>query len=403
MSKKLLYISILTISIAITSCIEVFYDYENSDYESLLVIDGKIITNSVYQYVKISRATSPAYPTHKAEYNCQVQAEDKDGNTFIFYENSDQGAGVYQAEIPAAYLYFGNKFKLYVKTKEGTEYESDFNELLPAADIDSIFYTLELNSHVNELGETVDGVQFHLNMPIEDGYSKYYRIMVNEAWEYHASFPITKYYAINESYSLTLFSGAEDYSKNVCYKSADLKEIILVNNAYVSDVNQKTVPLHFVTNETQRLLYRYSILVTQYSLTKEEYDYWETLKEIAQKEDGLFGSQPVNALGNFSCITDPKEKVLGFFSVSDYSTKRVYIDNVPGLPISSSDFTCEKQKVTSDAFAFTLAHLTRNELPYYVPENPSNDPTGIYTAYQSCFDCSMAGGQFEIFEFWKNR
>ena len=92
------------------------------------------------------------------------------------------------------------------------------------------------------------------------------------------------------------------------------------------------LPLHFISNESDRLAERYSILVNQYSLNEDEYNYWEKLQNISEEVGSLYDITPSSIPGNIFCIEDPAEQVLGYFSVSAKTSKRTYIDeNFRGL------------------------------------------------------------------------
>ena len=74
------------------------------------------------------------------------------------------------------------------------------------------------------------------------------------------------------------------------------------------------------------LLYsRYSILVQQYALTKEEFAYWELLRKNTESIGSLFDPQPVQLTGNLHCLSKPDELVLGFVSAHSISEQRLFI------------------------------------------------------------------------------
>jgi len=66
--------------------------------------------------------------------------------------------------------------------------------------------------------------------------------------------------------------------------------------------------------------------VNQYSLNEDEYIYWEKLQNISEEVGSLYDITPSSISGNIFCIEDPAEQVLGYFSVSAKTSKRIYID-----------------------------------------------------------------------------
>ncbi|MBI9069072.1 MAG: DUF4249 family protein [Salinivirgaceae bacterium] len=396
---KIILFAIIIISIS--SCIEE-YNYENFvQDEKVLVIDGQILTNEVYQTVKISWTTSPNYPVFNPVTNCLVFAEDMDGNLFNFEENAFFGNGIYRAEIPIDYLYFGNKFRLFVETPDGKKFQSSFEELKACVAVDTITYDYLQNNNKSQDG-LADGIKFNLNMKNQTGFSEFYRVMVNESWEYHTPWPIEKYVKISYK-GLSVEQQPPDYSKQICYRSLDLKNIYTVSFNNVSAVENITKQLHAVTTETQRLKYRYSLLISQFSLTQQAYLYWEDLRKASQVEEGIFGKTPINVKGNINCVTDADVVALGYFGVSDVTTKRFFYNDIPEIEFYPFQFGCTPNEVIEKSFWATLGRLDKDDLPYYIPLNPSYDPTGYYLANQTCFDCRTAGGSLSVFDFWTKK
>ena len=74
-------------------------------------------------------------------------------------------------------------------------------------------------------------------------------------------------------------------------------------------------PVLFISNNTDKLKEKYSILVNQYSLNESEFDFWDRVQSISQNVGNLYDITPVAITGNIRCTTNPKETVLGYFSV----------------------------------------------------------------------------------------
>jgi len=74
-----------------------------------------------------------------------------------------------------------------------------------------------------------------------------------------------------------LVSRNEDLQR--CWKNITSTDIIINSTEKLeSDIIQK-FPINFVSLETDRLSYRYSILVKQYCLTRDAYVFWDQLKK----------------------------------------------------------------------------------------------------------------------------
>jgi hypothetical protein len=75
------------------------------------------------------------------------------------------------------------------------------------------------------------------------------------------------------------------------------------------------------------------MLVKQYSLSQDEYNYWEKLKNVSQNVGGLYDVTPMTISSNIKCMNNPDEIILGYFSVSAVSQKRLFIkERFQGIP-----------------------------------------------------------------------
>ncbi len=67
------------------------------------------------------------------------------------------------------------------------------------------------------------------------------------------------------------------------------------------------------------------------------------MKQINESGGDIFDKQPFPVLTNMHSVSDPKEKVLGYFQVSSVSRKRIYITktDVRNLDIKLYRYPCE--------------------------------------------------------------
>ena len=86
-------------------------------------------------------------------------------------------------------------------------------------------------------------------------------------------------------------------------------------------------PIFFIaTEKTDRLLLQYSILVKQYSISKNEYEFWNNLIKVNETGNDIFARQPYTVISNIHSTNNVKKRVLGFFQVSAVTQKR---KNIP--------------------------------------------------------------------------
>lgn len=384
------YILIFITVIITPSCIESYFINDEVGFEPVLVVDALITDEREEQKIVISETTSLIDYTIHLVHNCQVVVSDKDGNDFTFTENPDQG--YYQGIIPFEFLVPGNAFKITIETDRGRLYTSDFEELTACAPIDSVYYDLnvEMNSTSNTLKSA--GLQFYVDLKTDKNHSQFYRWALNETYEFHSAWPIEQYWAG------FIRTQQPDYSYFTCYKSEPVLKLFAASTKNVVDQYLK-YPLAFVDNSTQRLYWRYSLLVKQLSITENAYNYWKLLMANSQESGGLDDSQPANIKGNIYCVSHPEEKVLGYFSVSSVTEKRIFIGDEM-KPFHSDDVFC-KQYTRQFPMKF-LEGLKRSQWPYYLAPVLDGEAPDIYFAEQDCFDCRMKGGSLEVPDIWKD-
>ena len=153
--------------------------------------------------------------------------------------------------------------------------------------------------------------------------------------------------------------------------------------------------MNFISNQTDRLKVRYSMLVNQYSLNEDEYTYWEKLQNISQQVGGLYDMIPSAISSNINCIEDPTDKVLGYFSVSAISSKRIFIKDFFSGVIDLYTLCA------SDTIIGTGPIPGLNQTVWVIVNNlASTPPNRIVTDSKGCADCTVRGTNIEPV-FWK--
>jgi hypothetical protein len=113
----------------------------------------------------------------------------------------------------------------------------------------------------------------------------------------------------------------------VCWDSGySWNDINIRNTMGLSEDRINRQQVKFISNNTDRLSKRYRILVNQYSLSEDEYIYWQKINDVRQDIGGLWDIMPYSIPGNIFCIDDPGEQVFGYFSASATTSKQLYIE-----------------------------------------------------------------------------
>ncbi len=257
----------------------------------------------------------------------------------------------------------------------GREYETDFMEMKPVPPIDSLYYEKVMINNASDTINIDEGARIFADALDPTGECRFYRWDYTETWEYRIPYAVTK---------------------RVCYITERSDRILIKNTTPYSQAKVTRYPVTYITHETDRLKERYSILLRQYSLNEQEYNFWERVSDVSQNVGNLYDVTPSVIRGNIRSCTDQEEIVLGYFSVSAVSEKRLFIkDHFYGLP---HFFTY----CATDTLGGALPS-TGFETDYWVIEDYSDEipPFWIITTYKECADCTIRGSS-EMPSFWRD-
>jgi hypothetical protein len=304
-TMKKYFLILLLISLAFPGCIVQFMPdiNEEGDY---IVVDALITDQNTPYTVRISRSwqIDPDIfepPPYRIGY--VVYVTDDLGNRYDFKEVWFMGR--YESDPLKFRGEVGRKYVLHIISDQHI-YESSPMELKPVPQIDSLYAEIVQNN-TYALGRIVPGYQLYVDAYDPLKKCNFYRWDFTETWEF--KIPFTHESIINRT----------------CWKTAYAKNIYIQNTTALAEDRVSKFPLNFITTETDRLTIKYSILLRQLSLNQEEYHYWEKIHRITEEVGGLYDVVPMSVQGNILCTDEPGEKVLGYFSVSSVSTKRLFI------------------------------------------------------------------------------
>jgi len=177
-------------------------------------------------------------------------------------------------------------------------------------------------------------------------------------------------------------------SDRECWITEYVNAIYTLDVANLTSHHYKLMPLHFVSNETQRLKYRYSLLVRQFILDEPAFRYWDELKKNTQEMSGLYDRQPSFTPGNICNCNDPEEQILGFFSVSGITEKRIFVGDVPGLEVPDRIFCFPTFEMPR------LRFFMKQDLPIFLSRAvwPLDGVIYFGQTTQRCLDCRLYQG-----------
>ncbi len=299
---KIYLISLLALTV---SCKEKYLPTLETTNTSILVVEGFINLGPDSTIFKLSRTVAvDGKNTANPELDASVHIEAASGGSVVL---SNLGKGMYGK--PSLAMPVNGKYRLRILTK-GSEYLSDFVEAKSSSVLDSVNYAIK-----------PDGLDLFVNAHDATNASHYYRWEYEETWIFYAMY--------NSQFKwrggTTVTPRQPDEAIWQCWGNAK-SSIILTGNSTKLDkdlINKQ--PILFIPSNSEKVTEKYSILVKQYSLTKEAYDFWENLKKNTETLGSIFDALPSEITGNIKCISNSEEPVVGFISAGTVQSKRIYI------------------------------------------------------------------------------
>ncbi|MFL5788515.1 MAG: DUF4249 domain-containing protein [Flavisolibacter sp.] len=371
------YISI-ALFVMVLGCKEKYDIVASPSLTSILVVDGNLNSGQGPTIIKLSR-TVPNTDTTKfrPETGAILIIEGKDNSTTTL---TDMGEGVYG--IAQANIITGQEYRLRIQTSNGKLYLSDYVLAKNNPPIDSIGWT-----------RANDGVTVYVNTHDPQNSTWYYRWDFNETYEIRSHyFSLYKW----DSVANKVLQRSQSEYVDTCYKSFQPTVILLGSSAKLQADVISEQPLVFIPNGSEKLAIKYSILVKQYSLTKEAYDYLQVMKKNTESIGSFFGVLPSELHGNIHSLSGSDEEVIGFITASPELEKRIFITNDQLSNWNYSD-GCVTKIIANNPDSFKT--FFPEYLPYEVYQ-PGPAVLGYYSSFSYCVDCTTRGGSLQKPSFW---
>lgn len=378
----------ILLTLVLSTCEDRFTPELDSKYENVLVVEGEI-TNAPGPYtVKLSSSvsfeTSQAIPIS----GYHVKIIDDRGNEETLAETQK---GIYTTSSGGLQGEIGRQYKITIISTDGREYTSDFVELRPPPAIDTVFAKVEYIVN-NDLPYDLAGYQFYVNTQTPPDEETYY------LWRLNATYKYASDLLIRWMFDGALHPFPNSDSLRYCWLTKNIYTYFLFNSENLNSSTIQDFPLHFVAVDVRDLSIRYSLLTTQYSLSKDAYVFWSNVKEQNENLNDLYTTQPFQIRGNINNVHNISEPVLGYFTVAGKSEKRIFV-NRPEAPVVMQYGECKL--VEQDYMNFGALFLTS---PAEWPQYATFDNNGV-SAYppQECLDCREKGGTIVKPDFWTDQ
>jgi hypothetical protein len=350
-------------------CVDPFNPPEIDNADTYLVFDGYVQANGTdTSWIRLSRTQNVHDPSGPVkEHNASVRVENENGEAFVFMPAS-HNAGLYY--LPPTSLDISQNYRLSISLSNGKAYESDWQRFSVSPPIDSVSYTLNGR----------DGIQVYVHTHDPANQTHFYKWTFEETWEYRAAL-----YSLYELIGKTIVEREIDI--NQCWSSFTATNINLFTTAALSQDLVRSHPVTYVPASSDKLLHLYSIIVHQQALTREAYDYWTELARNNETNGSIFDPFPSQLSGNIRSVSDPKERVFGFFSGGVTQSQRIFIREYLGrYPLC---FEIDTLALGDELF----------ESPYLIVAQVPETVSYVMAA-PHCTDCRLQGGTIRRPPFW---
>ncbi len=394
----MLFLNIL----AVGACKKPYNPLVISAPNNYLVVEGEINSGIDSTFIKLSRTVSIASKiSTNPELNAVVTVE---GDQNTSYSLIETGNGNYACA--GLNLDGTHKYRLNIKTANNEQYLSDYVPVLNAPPIDSVTYdtnTTLLNG---------PGVNIYVNTHDPANKVQYYRWDYQETWEFQTAFE-----SIYKSNGDTVLA-RDLVNDNIyqCWRSDSSTNLVLGSSAKLSRSVIAHNPVAFVNSTSEKVTIEYSILVRQYALTADAYNFYAVLKKNTEQLGSIFDAQPSEVNGNIHCVTNPSEPVIGYISVGNTSNQRIFINEeklpfwtattvyggcaLSPSPIDPKSPCCyyhfvDRFGVVNNQVDQYINYYIGNDNNPLIPVNaiamPGHPPIGYTAAEPACVDCTLRG------------
>ncbi|WP_186292546.1 DUF4249 domain-containing protein [Mucilaginibacter corticis] len=343
-----------------------------------LVVEGFINPGNDTTRFKLNRIVRLDTAVTAPVNNAQVIVEGADNST---YKLEGDTKGNYTAVLS---LNNSQKYRLHIITTDNKNYVSDYVEVKITPVIDALNYSIKNN-----------GLQINLDTHDAANTTRYYRWDYIETWEFHSKYEST-YYVINND----IQPRPLDKQIYYCYSSANSANVLLGSSAKLTQDVIAQAPVAFVPSSSEKIEVEYSVIVYQYALTSDAFNFWQNLKKNTEQLGSIFDAQPSEITGNIHCTTDPTENVVGYISASTVQSKRIFVKNemLPQSWKATYPYDCEADSIFED---ITIGGKSVNQVDQQIKGsgvflpitkiNSLSHGQGYLASSPICVDCTLRG------------
>jgi hypothetical protein len=390
MHRKIKIVTFLSLSLLLWRCKQSYVSPYNPPVKGYLVVEGFIAGNAPTQFTLSRVIRLPGDSLIPAVTKARVQVEGTDNTIYPLAETS---TGVYMADnLP---LSSGVRYRLRIATTDGNTYLSDTVPYKPSPPIDSINWIQDNN-----------GLTVYANTHDPANATRYYQWQFAETWQYaSAEYSSYKYKAYSRSNGKdSVVTRADSENIYTCYQGDASTTLLLGSSTKLMQDVIYRQKLQVIAPASVQLSILYSILVTQYALTQDAYNFLSLMKANTESLGSIFDAQPSELRGNIHNLAHPDETVVGYVSAGTVQQQRIFVHSYE-LKNWGYNFQCPipDTLVYDDLNGKFIDDILRGG--GFIPLEREYGPFGFigWTANGvGCVDCRIRGGTTTKPSFWPN-
>ncbi|WP_425234332.1 DUF4249 domain-containing protein [Ulvibacterium sp.] len=364
--------------------------------DSLLVVDAAI-TNELKNHEVFLSRTTQGDEEPQVESNATVRIMDDNQQQYPFTETEP---GTYVSDVM-----FGaepnRSYRLLITTASGREYASSPTQLPPqTSEITDVYAERTMTD------SGLDGMGLFVNSFDPTGNSIYYKYEYEETYKIIAPnwSPWQLVAGSEESQVVGAVRRDPDNEGRTCYTTEKSNNIIITNTSRTGEDRVSNFNVRFINRDDYIISHRYSLLVKQFVLSREAFEFYEKLQDFSGVESLFSDSQPGFIVGNIFPEDNGNDQVVGIFEVSSVSEKRVFFNYSDFFPEEDlPPFVNECNRATFESgFNPILYDLVKSNRVSYLDEirNELGALEGYIVVPRVCGDCTVLGSNV-IPDFWE--
>lgn len=354
----------------LTECREPFEPDFITGQNDFIVVEGFInVGTKAVTTITLSRVSSISEKNQVPENEAALSIEDEMGTEYPLLRT---GEGIFQSD--SLNLDPSTEYRLMIVDENDNHYASSFTLPKNPPPIDSVHWKWKS-----------DGIQMYVSSHDPGNTTTYYKWDYQETWEIESSHPSFYYF----TGAGMMPRGGFWYMLFKCWASAGPRDLKFAStNEFDSDAID--YPLVMFAHYDDRTSIRYSILVEQRAVAKEEFQFLELIKKNAGVTGSLFDPMPSEVSGNIHALSNSGKRIIGYVGASTNTSKRIFVTREEfGV---DAPLQCETIEVAPENYS---AFFSGGE---YVPIDYA--PNGNMLAAESyCMDCGLRGDPGKP-DFW---